>query len=114
MFGNKFEDYAPYITALKERGIDMSLAETGAGCVALWMKANDGSDIYTLGPFSDDRYNGFEVISAVDTSMIVAYEPPDPYVDLGPSETADLLAPALHRYLNGDRTPLAGWQLKIH
>lgn len=78
------------------------------------MKANDGSDIYTLGPFIDDWYNGFEVISAVDTSMIVAYEPPDPYVNLGPSETADLLAPALHRYLNGDKTPLPGWQLKIH
>jgi hypothetical protein len=29
------------------------------------------------------------------------------------SETAELLAPALQRYLNGDKTPLPGWRRNI-
>jgi hypothetical protein len=110
MSRNTYEDYKPYIEALEARGLAMNLAERGGGCVALWMKTSAGEDIYTLGPFVDDRYNGFEVISGVDVSIIAAYEPPDPNRDRDPVETADLLAPALHRYLNGDKTPLPGWQ----
>lgn len=111
MLGNPFEDYGPYIAALKERGIETNLAQTGGGCVALCVNVDSDSYIYTLGPSIDDRYNGFEVISAAGTT---AYEPPDLHADLGPSETAALLAPALHLYLSGDKTPLPGWHVEIH
>jgi hypothetical protein len=109
---NNAEDYAAHIAAFRRYGLELYVERTGGGCVALALKLPDVT-LYTLGPFFDDRYQGFEAMGEDGNS--VAYEPPGGVSEeRSVEEEVDLIAPALLRYASGDLTPLLGWTTRTH
>jgi hypothetical protein len=110
---DEYEEYQPYMAAFAKYGLSLMLAETGGGCVALYIEDSKGNSIYTLGPVVGDRYQGFEVI-APDGNLIAAYQPVDTDLVREPDETAALIAPAILKYLSGDYKPLPDWSLTLY